>query len=297
MQFGLAVKHHDHAYVERRGGWELYTHLRAGEKRAGYRREALTRAIALYRRALLGSIPEPEVCGLGLLVLQRAAFAVEDLGGLLHAFGGQDPFKRLISTTIPDLDAAYKHVEDEIDAGARGRECAFLAPFRLPSDEQIAAEADLSDDQREAASALLELQAEHWRKKIRPVAAFWREQREVAKATMHGYPIVSGSHILGPPRAGKMAELIVDPRVPFAVALSTATQGPKLVTTLRVVELSPRKVDEMSRAGRAAADLCQDLCILQWRGIDRGYAAMMPDHLTGRLPEEQQSMLRELFKP
>ena len=51
-----------------------------------FRRDAIHRAERLYDERLAGGAREEEMSGLGLLVLQRAMFAVEDLGGLLHAF-------------------------------------------------------------------------------------------------------------------------------------------------------------------------------------------------------------------
>lgn len=68
------------------GGAVLYAHLRAVLSITDFRRDAIRRAERLYGEHVAAGVSEEEVSGLGLLVLQRAMFAVEDLGGLLHAF-------------------------------------------------------------------------------------------------------------------------------------------------------------------------------------------------------------------
>lgn len=295
MKFGFRVEHHDHAYVERRGGWEFFTHLRAGSKRASFRRRALARAIRLYRDAWTRGGSDFELCGTGLLMLQRAAFAVEDLGGLFHAFGSEaGRWKRLTSTTIPDLDTVLDGILDEIETGKRARDCAFLAPFCLGSRDLVGDEPEWTSEQREAANALADLLAERWRKQVQPIAKFWKEHREVAKSTMHGYPIVAGRHILGPPPAGKMAGPITDPRVPFAVVLSSGLKpNGKLLTLLKPINFNPASVEHMNRIGRAAADMCQDLCGQQSESIDKGYAVMIPATKMHRLPTTQQETLKQ----
>lgn len=106
----LAVRlaHHDHEYVEDRGGWALLTHLRGAASRARYRTEAIDRAFDRFVEAEDGGRANPKIGGLALLVLQRALLAAEDLGGLLYAFRGSDPWARLVSARVPDLDAAFE---------------------------------------------------------------------------------------------------------------------------------------------------------------------------------------------
>jgi hypothetical protein len=77
MQIFGTLRHHDHDYVERRGGFELLTHLRRAPARVKYRREAIERAYSRFQRAEAEQRPEPECCGPGLLVLQRAVLAAE----------------------------------------------------------------------------------------------------------------------------------------------------------------------------------------------------------------------------
>lgn len=295
VQFGFRVGHHDHDYVESRGGWEFYTHLRAGGKRSTFRRHSLARATGLYRLAWAREGGDCELCGLALLVLQRAAFAVEDLGGVLHALVGEsDRWKRLTSTRIPELDAVFRQARQDLGFSGPARDCATIAPFCLGTAEQIEGEAGWSPEQSGAANALANLWAERWRKQIRPVVDFWEKHRSAAKSTMHGYPIIAGRHMLGPPPAGPMAEHVPDPGVPFAVVLSTSHKAAGgLLTELTRVRCDPPTVEAMNRAGRAAADLYRDLCWQQARSIGTGYAAMIPASMLERLTPSQQTAMRE----
>lgn len=72
MKIGLSLKHHDHEYVEQRGGFLLLTHMRAADGRASYRQAALDRALA--------GFDSPTGAAAGFVVLQRAMLCVEDLG-------------------------------------------------------------------------------------------------------------------------------------------------------------------------------------------------------------------------
>jgi hypothetical protein len=295
VQFGFRVSHHDHDYVESRGGWELYTHLRAGGKRSTFRRHSLTRATGLYRLAWARDGGDFERCGLALLVLQRAALAVEDLGGVLHALAEEtDHWKRLTSTRIPELDSVFSEARQDLGLSGPARDCPTIAPFCLGTAEQIEGEPGWSPAQSGAANALADLWAERWRKQICPVVDFWEKHRSAAKSTMHGYPIIAGRHMLGPPPAGPMAEHIPDPGVPFAVVLSTSQKAAGgLRTELTRVRCDPPTVEAMNRAGRAAADLYRDLCLQQARSIGAGCAVMIPTSMLERLSPSQQTAMRE----
>jgi hypothetical protein len=100
MKLAFTIKHHDWDYIERRGGIELLTHLRGAATRVAFRRAAIDRAYVQFAAAEAAGRPDAEVGGLGLVVVQRALLAAEDLGGLLHAFRGDDPWDRLRRTTI-----------------------------------------------------------------------------------------------------------------------------------------------------------------------------------------------------
>jgi len=78
LQIGISILHHDHDYIERRGGHAFFSHLRGAPDRTRYREEALQRGERLYDDAVAaGGTPE-EICGAGLIVLQRAALAVDE---------------------------------------------------------------------------------------------------------------------------------------------------------------------------------------------------------------------------
>ena len=200
----LVYTHHDHDYVERRGGPLLYTHMRGALGRGRYRRVALERADAMYRAALADEGASVRVGGLGLLVLQRAMLAAEDLGGLLHALLGTPPsFERLTSVSYDELDKFYLDVRD--------RPARVLEPFILPTLEVLEDE-DMTTAEVEAAMRLVALTRSRWLQMLQRVAQLWLGQRVVAKATMHGIPLVAGELVVGPPPAGVLAEGVLDPR-------------------------------------------------------------------------------------
>jgi hypothetical protein len=207
MQYGITIKHRDHAFVEQHGGWEFLSHLRAGPSRAAYRRRALLHAMQAYRRILVaGGAPE-ELCGAALLVVQRGAFCAEDLAGLLHALSDStDRWARLTSSQIPHLDAVCRQVAKDACALGPVRARPSLKAFCIGPDELIERESGLSAEQRAASVHLAELYAARWLKRMRRVALFWSQYRELAKATMHGYPLLAGRRVVGPPPAGRLAE-------------------------------------------------------------------------------------------
>ena len=79
----LEIRDADPAYVDGKVGAELYVHLRAAPANVTLRRRALQRAHRLYISEASAD-DEGRRGALGLLILQRAMLAVEDLGGLLH---------------------------------------------------------------------------------------------------------------------------------------------------------------------------------------------------------------------
>jgi hypothetical protein len=71
MKLGIGLAHHDHSYVNRRGGWELLTELRGGGVRADYRRRAVDRSFKRFEVARVLGAPDAEVGGHGLLRVPR----------------------------------------------------------------------------------------------------------------------------------------------------------------------------------------------------------------------------------
>jgi hypothetical protein len=102
VRIAITVPAHDPKYVEQRGGVELLSHVRAAPSRVEYRRLAIQRAYDRFAAAEDNGLDDSRLGGLGLIVLQRALLAVEDLGGMLHAFAGPDPWIRLRSAKIGD---------------------------------------------------------------------------------------------------------------------------------------------------------------------------------------------------
>jgi hypothetical protein len=216
MKMSLVVKHHDHAYVERRGGFELYTHLRGAPGRVAYRRDAIDRAWHLYDGAAGSRKPDAELGGLGLIVVQRALVAAEDLGGLLHGFAGPDPWRRLRQTGIDTLDAGFR--------AAATNPGHAMSIFRMPDRETFDGEG-LTPPELDAIMGLRELTEARWMRQPQGVAEMWLRYRAVAKATMHGFPIVPGDLVVGPPGAGELAVLVIGLPIYGVVSLVHAVQG------------------------------------------------------------------------
>ena len=291
MKMGMSLKHHDWAYVERRGGPELLTHLRAGDTRAEHRRVALTRAYGRFQRAIENGRPDPEVGGHGLLVLQQAMLVAEDLGGLLHAFGQPDPWTALRSTSIPTLDAAYERARTDPDA-------VLIESFRLSTERQLGEEG-LSHEQLGALTRLRGATVARWRGMLDGVADLWVQGREIAKATMHGFPVVAGSLILGPPPAGELAELVQGmmagvPEQRFAVAMPTTLHGKTLNTELQPIPLGNEAVRFYRGRGNTATRLYEELCDAQAGSIMSGHGAVISFRMLDVLTANERAAIEPL---
>ena len=259
----------DLAYVEQRGGVALLSYLREGAARAEHRREAIQRALDLYDNARAEDRPSAEVGSFGLLVLQRVLLAVEDVGVLLHAFAGEDPWERLRSARIPDLQQAFERAVGDTDS-------VLTEAFVLATEELLARE-DVTEEQRAALGRLRARAAERWSGMLTRIAEWWVRHFNPAKATMHGFPFVAGELIVEPPGAGLLGKGVRRPTSPFAVAVTSRDSGveaiaPKpgpdgkpvvqreIVTTTTPVGLAPDSVADYVRTGRLAARLAAELC-------------------------------------
>ena len=248
LKVGLTLPPHDQQYLERRGGIELMSHLRSAGPRAEYRSAAIDRAHDRYIAGDQAHANESELCGLGLIVLQRAYLAVEDLAGLIHAFGGPDPWHRLRSTTVPDLEAALSFVQEDVEA-------VLTQVFCLPTVGELRAELLREPD----LALMLKVRAalaRRWHAMLTRTVFVW-SQAKSAKATMHGFPIVSGAELIGPPRAGILAEGFEHQELRrFAVALLTTSKSIHHAHTMKVpIALDPSAVQRCRQAGIAAARL------------------------------------------
>lgn len=281
--------HHDHSYVERRGGHALWSHFRGGAARCAYRRAALDAAVAMFRDAT--EISEPERGGLALLVLQRAQLAAEDIGRLLHALAAQPSWERLTRSTYDDLDRVFADVLAEPRTS--------LSPFLLPTPEQVVEE-QLGVTETRGFQRLAHLTAIPIQHQLGLVADFWLRYRSVAKATMHGCPIVAGKYLDEPPGAGRLSEFArARPTArPWALAVpSTANHRTATVATTAIpLALDDKTVSNIHLAGKAAVKTSGWLCDAQAFTIERGYARTTPLDLVDRLPTDERDAVLALFE-
>lgn len=294
----------DSAYVEQRGGTALLSYLREGTARAEHRREAIQRAVNLYdKAAATTSGPTAEVGGYGLLVLQRALFAVEDLGVLLHAFAGDDPWTRLRSARIPDLQRAFHRAVNDLDA-------VLTESFVLATEGLLSRE-DLTDDQHAALLRLRELAVDRWGRMLARIAGWWVNYFNIAKATMHGFPFVAGKMVTDSPGAGLLGVGLGHHRPPFAVAVTsrdrptrnvTARLSPdgtpihqrEIATTRTAVALDERNVADFARTGRLAARLTAELCEHQRNSIMSRHRGSIPLRAVRYLDSDHRRAIRSL---
>lgn len=273
MKAGITLKHHDWSYVERRGGPELLTHLRGGQVRSEFRRACIERAYQHFVPAELRKGGESETGGLALIVVQRALIAAEDLGGLFHCLRSRHPWAALRGAAISDLDAAYEWV------AAGGAEVARDV-FLLPEEQVLRAEGHKD----EVVNALLQLRHRsetRWLRMSETAATLWLSLRDVAKATMHGFPVCAGEHLFEPPGGGELADGLE--RSPYGRAalvvnsFELATQdGVEVRTERKPVRLDRVAVTSYRSAGKVAARLYGELCEAHAGTQMSGHASHVP---------------------
>jgi hypothetical protein len=223
--------------------------------------------------------------------MQRALLAVEDLGRLLHAYGTDDPlssWERLRSANLRDIEQAFAAALDDPVA-------AFGRVFRLPSAEQLGEEPNelnLTPPELAAFARLSVAVHRRWAFMLASVASLWATHSAAAKATMHGWPMVAGEHLLGPPPAGQLAEGTPRSRPPrFAVVLSSSLSGDHLHTTTSIANLTPPAVAAYRRGGKQAARLAAELGEAQSASIMRRYKFMVPLDLKRSLSSDDQDLI------
>jgi hypothetical protein len=282
----ITIEHHDAAYVDRRGGFALLSHLRGAPARVEHRRASIQRAFDAFDAAEQVGKADAEIGGLGLLVLQRALLATEDLGGLLYAFAGSDPWQRLRTAKIPELDAAYLRATEDLEG-------TLHDAFRLVSDDYIDG---LSDPEEQGVLRQLRVRTvTRWAGMLSRSAWLWSSCRNVAKATMHGFPIVAGSHLEGPPRAGELADDVRPPGRRYAVAVTSTASGTQVTTDRTIIGLSRKDVLGYHRNGRTAARLMGELCEMHGQTIMSGHGAMMPLRSVPHLDRRSQAIAQRLL--
>jgi hypothetical protein len=288
MKIGITLPQ-DPSYLEARGGIELISHLRSASSRVEYRRAAIDRAFGRFIAADEGGQTDSEVGGLALIVIQRALLVVEDLGGLLHAFGGREPWRRLRSTTVPQITAAFERALSQTDTVLR-------ETFRLATDEEIRSEGLASDEVAALQAARGQIH-ERWTAMLGRAAELWTAS-PVAKATLHGFPVVSGAEVLGPPAAGVIAAAIPHPpKGRFAAALiSNSPNRHHVHTSVIPILLDRTTIDRVRRDGLTSADLYGELCDVQATSTFLGVRALVPWFLLEQLDESKTEILERVAR-
>jgi hypothetical protein len=276
MKMAVAVGHLDHGFVERQGGWPMYTYLRSGGSRAEFRIGAIERSWRTYRR-VARSGTESEIGGAGLMVLQRVFLALEDLGRLLHAFAAADPWVALRRARPDD-------VEDALAAALAAPQEAFER-LGLLTPEQLAGER-LPPAVAAAATRLRELVLRDGTAVLQDVEILWHTHLALARATMHGFPILAGEVITEPPGAGVVADgLSVPDARPFAAALVSTVAGREITTDRHIIHLDRDAVAAVRRSGIDGARLCGEVAGLKAESIRNGLGYTLPlaalERLTG----------------
>ncbi len=287
MQLALTVPAEE-TRIEQRGGHELLSHFLGAKARTKYRREAIDRALRLYEKAFEEESDSPRLTGLGLLVLQRALLPVEDLGRLIYALQGDQPWRRLLEAKIPDIDAALTRASsDPDDAVQKAFGLATVDRIR----EQVA-----NDLAAEGLIRLRELATRRWTDALRRATGLWLGRQRLAKATMHGFPLVAGAYVIGPPPAGEMADGVNPPNEPFALAIGSTVRDTHVRTERYIVPLGPQTVRSYRSLGRGAARLVEELCLINAESIQHGHDWSVPLGLIHRLPDDQQAAVRAVIE-
>lgn len=278
------IEHKDHTYILERGGHVLYSYMRQAASRTTYRRQAVQRAHDRYRRALDDAHSDLSVGGLGLIVVQRAFLAAEDLGLLLHALDEPPSWARFTAARLPDLDAVYRRVLSDHRWA--------LKPFMLPSERAEIEEA--SDLEGDGLWRLAQLSAARRLQQLQTAAGLWQGVRPVVKSTMHGFPFVAGSLVFGPPPAGALTNGVAEPvERPWALAVQSTfdRRARHVASELIAVPLDSSYIAASARAGKAAASVARDLCGMQTATIEGVRAHAIPLDLLRRLPVDQQAAI------
>jgi hypothetical protein len=285
----IEVRDADPAYVEEKVGAELYVHLRAVPRNVELRRRAIERAYGIYKAARADE-PEPRRGAFGLLVLQRAMLAVEDLGGLLYAYAEPPDFGRLVSYDLADISGLFDRLLND--------RTAVPGLYGFPTLEAIEAEPGLTDEQRRAMGRLRAATLAHVRQSLATVRHFWLTLHFEAKKTMHGVGFIAGHHALAPPGAG-MVSALVDPRHvrPFAVTLDTHVDHATshVNTKVGTVDLSAAAVGRMRDAGLAACTATEIFAAGRLHGLQTNHAYTLPRTYLDELEPAHQLILAPFF--
>jgi len=302
VQLGLKIQHHDHGYLERRGGHAFFGYLRGAPARGHYRRNAIQRAVELHARAVASDGSPEEVCGAGLIVMQRVAFATEDLGGLLHGLANDVPavagnpnakpnteiWTRLTGVRVPDHRAVFEGVLRDPTSALRA--------FRLPTADDLAAE-EPDPEIRVASVRLRDLTAERWTRMLTVVARFWLQYGDFAKATMHGMPAIASRQLTESPGAGSLARDVAIPERTFTLMVNSTVSGSVVHTRKTPLILDSERVGYFQRAGNQATKATRELCEMLAKSIEDGYAFGIPPRLAHLLTNAERDAVGMPYEP
>lgn len=289
MRLKVEIRDADPAYVEEKVGAALYVHLRAVPAIVDFRRAAIERAYSLH--ADRDPNDECRRGALGLLVLQRAMLAVEDLGGLLYALDQPPSFERLVSYGLRDISAVF----------ARSFADHELTPrlYGLASGAAVDDEPGLTGEQREALkhlAAITQMRVDGLLVRIR---ALWDASHDDAKKTMHGLAFAAGRYAVEPPGAGMITRALPrDHARPFAIPLTTRIVDPlarHVNTEVGALALTPADVDRFREAGLAACEATEVLVGGRLRGLETNHAFTVPKTYLDQLALEHRAALEPLF--
>jgi hypothetical protein len=292
VRIRLHIQDADVDYVEERLGRELYSHFRGLARVAAFRIGAVGRAHNLYEEARQEDLPEPEVAGRGLLVLQRAMLCAEDLGSVLWALSGeiQDGWLRLTSYRPDELDGIYRDLlEGNLD---------IVEVWSMLTDVAIDEQEGRTDSQRAAVRRFRGLATEEIREGLEPVAAFWLGLRVGVKATMHGFSVLAAEHLIAPPGAGVLGtQFDLNRPRPFAASLVSAIDEAKrqVETTHHLIDLTPGSIADARNVAERCCALLTSLTVAWLYAIRTRHAFVMDPAPLARMSTEDQEAVAEFF--
>jgi len=288
LQLKVEIQDADPGYVVDKLTREIYVHLRAVPANIDFRRQALERAGELY--ANCDPTDEGRRGGLGLLVLQRAMLAVEDLGGLLYALDVEPPsFERLVSYRLDELSSLFVRLFGD----------PSLTPrlFRLPRLD-LSEEPDLSEDERKALKDLCTITLARLDAHLLAVRHFWESFNDEAKQTMHGLGFVAGRYALEPPGAGMLTQAVEGtPERPFALPLTSRLDelARHVSTEVGLIDLTPAAMDGFVRAAEAALEATTLLVEAHLARAEKQCLYIVPSLYLDRLDPPSQEAIAHLF--
>jgi hypothetical protein len=288
----LRIQHADAGYVEEKLGMEFYSQLGGIRAIAEFRLGAVERVGALYEAAISrGDAEEPEVTALGLLVLQRALLACEDLGALIHALVEEPHWDRFTSYSMRELDETF--------AGLLARRLDVRRLWLMPSDELIDGEERWDEQQGRAIRHLREISTRELELEVDIVARFWGFHRRSIKNVMHGFSLVPAHLLLDPPGAGVLSEQVDHAQErPFAASLvSEVDEENRIVkTTTYAVDLTLDGINAVRTIAAAATSLLARLADTRRFAVETRHHYVLSQDFADRLTSVERESLTDIVE-